>query len=192
MQRLDPAPVLLDRPHHQPAPVVQHPLLGHRFDGVDNLGPANTDWEKELTRTALAMNHNLAFSGGTGQTHYRASLNYMNEEGVALSSGLERIQGRLNATHNAFDNRLRLGLNVTTSQVNNDYLPYEVAGGFEGGVFQNVAVYNPTRPITYTDSTGVHYYEIGAGSQSSRVAQPIRQPFGPQVLPQLVKLLDST
>ncbi|PYO67456.1 MAG: hypothetical protein DMD71_07335 [Gemmatimonadetes bacterium] len=132
------------------------------------LGPANTNWERAVTRTAVTHNHNVSFTGGSEDTRYRASLNYMNEEGVALSSGLERIQGRLNATHNAFDNRLRLGLNVTTSQVNNDYLPYEVAGGFEGGVFQNVAVYNPTRPITYTDSTGVHYYEIGAGSQSVR------------------------
>ena len=38
--------------------------------------------------------------------------------GVSLANGLERIQGRLSATHKALDNRMRLGVNVTTSRVN--------------------------------------------------------------------------
>src|SRR5437773_430728 len=157
---------------------VQQQVLLHNADptkGMDssfllpaNLGTANTNWERAVTRSAVTHNHNVSFTGGSEDTRYRASLNYMNQEGVAISSGLRRIQGRLNATHNAFDNRLRLGLNVTTSQVDNDYLPYETGGGFEGGVFQNVAVFNPTRPITYSDSLGVHYYEIGPGSRSVR------------------------
>jgi iron complex outermembrane receptor protein len=129
------------------------------------LGTANTDWANAVNRTAVTHNHNLSFTGGSDITRYRASLNFMNNQGVALSSGLRRVQGRLSATHFALNNRLRLGLNVTTSQANNDYLAYENTGGFEGGVFQNVAVFNPTRPVF--DSTG-KYYEIGPGSQSVR------------------------
>ncbi len=132
------------------------------------LGSANTDWAKAVNRSAVTHNHNLAFTGGSDITRYRASLNFMNDQGVALSSGFRRIQGRLGATHFALNNRLRLGLNVTTSQANNDYLAYENEGGFEGGVFQNVAVFNPTQPVTVTDSTGTRYYEIGAGAQSVR------------------------
>ncbi len=135
---------------------------------LKKLGPANTNWERAVTRTAVTHNQNVAFTGGSEDTRYRASLNYMNQEGVALSSGLKRIQGRLNATHNAFDDRLRLGLNVTTSQVDNDYLPYETGGGFEGGVFQNVAVFNPTQPVKVSGANGLQFYEIGAGSQSVR------------------------
>lgn len=132
------------------------------------LGTANTDWAKAVNRTGVTHNHNLSFTGGSDITRYRASLNFMNQEGVALSSGFRRIQGRLGATHFALNNRLRIGLNVTTSQANNDYLAYENSGGFEGGVFQNVAVFNPTQPVTVTDSTGTSYYEIGSGSQSVR------------------------
>jgi iron complex outermembrane receptor protein len=132
------------------------------------LGTANTDWAKAVNRTAVTHNHNLSFTGGSDITRYRASLNFMNQQGVALSSGFRRIQGRLGATHFALNNRLRIGLNVTTSQANNDYLAYENSGGFEGGVFQNVAVFNPTQPVTVTDSTGTSYYEIGPGSQSVR------------------------
>jgi len=133
-----------------------------------SLGTANTDWAKAVNHTAVTNNHNLSFTGGSDITRYRASLNFQNQQGVALSSGFRRIQGRLGATHFALNNRLRLGLNVTTSQANNDYLAYENEGGFEGGVFQNVAVFNPTQPVTVTDSTGTRYYEIGLGAQSVR------------------------
>jgi TonB-linked SusC/RagA family outer membrane protein len=123
------------------------------------LGPANTDWASAITRTSVTHNHNLAFSGGDETTRYRASMNYAKEEGVTLSTGLERIQGRLNATHSDLNNRLRIGINVTTSRVNNTYLTYENQGGFQGGVFQQMAVFNPTQPITFTDSLGTHYYD---------------------------------
>ena len=139
-------------------------------DRLDNLGSANTDWERELSRTGVTHNHNLAFSGGGADTRYRASLNYMNQQGVVLSSGFERYQGRLNGTHNAMDGKLRLGLNMTASRVDNDYLAFENSGGFEGGVFMNAVQFNPTRPVMTTDagSGGMRYYELGTGRQSVR------------------------
>src|SRR2546425_2491926 len=88
----------------------------------------------------------------------------MKQQGVAISNGLERIQGRLSATHKALDNRMRLGVNVTTSRVNDQYILFENRAGFEGGVFQNAAVFNPTLPIMVNDTT---YYEV-TGSQSLR------------------------
>ncbi len=133
------------------------------FNALDpslvSLGPANTDWASAITRTSVTHNHDLAFSGGNEATRYRASMNYAKEEGVTLSTGLERIQGRLSATHSDLNNRLRIGVNVTTSRVNNTYLTYENQGGFQGGVFQQMAVFNPTQPITFTDSLGTHYYD---------------------------------
>ena len=131
------------------------------------LGTANTDWADAISRTAVTHNHDLSFAGGSEDTRYRASLNYMKQQGVTISNGLERIQGRLSATHKALDNRMRLGVNVTTSRVNNQYIVFENRGGFEGGVFQNAAVYNPTQPVTVTDALGTHYYEV-PGSQSLR------------------------
>jgi TonB-linked SusC/RagA family outer membrane protein len=133
------------------------------------LGPANTNWEDAVTRGSTTMNHNLAFTGGTRDTRYRASLNYMNQKGVVLSNGLERVQGRLNGNHNALRGKLRLGLNLTASQINNDYIPFENTGGFEGGVFANMVMMNPTQPIKVTGPAGTPvFYELGAGTQSVR------------------------
>ena len=131
---------------------------------------SNTNWEDAVTRSSVTHNHNLAFSGGSEDTRYRASVNYAKDQGVTLSSGLERIQGRLSATHSDLNNRLRIGVNVTTSRVNNTYLTYENQGGFEGGVFENVATFNPTQPITVTDSTGTRYYEVGGTTIRNPVA----------------------
>jgi TonB-dependent starch-binding outer membrane protein SusC len=131
---------------------------------------SNTNWEDAVTRTSVTHNHNFAFSGGNEDTRYRASLNYAKEQGVVLSSGLERIQGRISATHSDLNNRLRLGVNVTTSHINNTYLTYDNNSGFQGGVFVNVAVFNPTKPIMVTDSTGTHYYESGSTSVWNPVA----------------------
>jgi len=123
------------------------------------LGGANSDFANAITQTSVTHNHNLSFSGGSEDTRYRASLNYANEQGVTLASALERIQGRLSAAHSDLNGRLRIGVNVTTSRVNNTYITYENQGGFQGGVFQNVAVFNPTQPIMVTDSLGTHYYD---------------------------------
>lgn len=128
-------------------------------------GSANTNWEDELTRNAFATNHNLSFFGGSQTTQYRASLNFFNQEGVVIANGLRRYQGRLNAQHQAIGGKLQLGLNLTASRVHNDYLAFENGGGFEGGVFTNMAIFNPTQPVR--TATG-EYYEIGVGAQSVR------------------------
>jgi TonB-linked SusC/RagA family outer membrane protein len=133
---------------------------------LTSLGTANTDWERELMRTGIATNQNLSFAGGSAATTYRASLNYFDQQGVVRGNGLKRYQGRLNAQHQAFDGRLGLGLTLTASRVNNNYIEMENGGGFSGGVFTNMAIFNPTQPVI--DPTTGRYYEIGTGTQGTR------------------------
>jgi TonB-dependent starch-binding outer membrane protein SusC len=132
-------------------------LGGLAPNALTSLGTANTDWQDAVLRTGIATNHNLAFSGGSAQTQYRASLNYFDQQGVIWGSGIKRYQGRLNANHDAFTGKLRLALNMTASRVYNQYAPMENGGGFTGGLFTNMVIYNPTLPI----KTGAGaYYEI--------------------------------
>ena len=137
---------------------------------ADLNGTANTDWERALLRTAYTTSHNLAFSGGSQQTNYRASLNYFDQQGVVIANGLRRYQGRLNGHTSAVDGRINLDANLTASRVNNRYLAMENGGGFTGGVFTNMAIFNPTLPIETKDPTTNQtvYYELGAGAQSVR------------------------
>ncbi len=137
---------------------------------LDLLGSANTDWEREVTGSALITNHNLAFSGGTQDARFRASLNYMDQDGIVLNNGLQRIQGRLNGTFNAFNDILRMDLRLTSSHTENEYVLFQNTGGFEGNVLQNMIQYNPTQPVTVTnpDTGEEEFFELGTGVQSVR------------------------
>jgi TonB-dependent starch-binding outer membrane protein SusC len=61
---------------------------------------ANTNWAKEILRSAPITNHYLSFSGGTDKTTYRASLGFINQDAI--------VRGK-------FENkRYTIGLNLNT------------------------------------------------------------------------------
>lgn len=47
---------------------------------------ANTNWQDEVTRSALHQKHNLRISGGTGMAHYSLSGSFIDEQGVFIGS----------------------------------------------------------------------------------------------------------
>lgn len=132
---------------------------------LTSLGTASTNWQDAILRNGIATNHNIAFSGGSAQTQYRASLNYFDQQGVVINNGLKRYQGRLNANHDALNGKLRIALNMMASRVSNVYGPIENGGGFTGGIFTNAVIFNPTQPIKTASGS---YYEIGTGAQDVR------------------------
>ncbi len=103
---------------------------------------SNTDWNKEISRNALAHTHNLSFSGGSAQTTYNASVNYRFAEGVAITTGFQQINGRINLKHKALKNRLVFNLDINTTKRNSNY-------GFRDA-FKYATIFNPTAPI-YSD-----------------------------------------
>lgn len=79
---------------------------------------ANTDWFDEILRTGISHNHSLSLSGGNENSNYRASLNYLDREGVALGNELDRLNGRLSFSQKALDNRLEINLTAAITQRN--------------------------------------------------------------------------
>lgn len=64
---------------------------------------ANTDWQKELQRTAISQSHNLFFTNINKNSGFSASMLYLDSEGVIDNSGLERLSGSLAAHQYGFD-----------------------------------------------------------------------------------------
>lgn len=127
---------------------------------------AKTDWNKEITRTAFSHVHNLNFSGGNGGSTYSASLNYRKSEGVAITTGFDQINGRLNLTHKAINNKLVFNFDVSTTRRRSDF-------GFPDA-FKYATIYNPTAPVYSKDPlydlTGGGYYEANFVDYSNPVA----------------------
>ena len=59
---------------------------------------SKTDWNKEISRTAISQTHNLSMSGGSNGTVYNASVNYRDNQGVAIKTGFQQVNARLNLT----------------------------------------------------------------------------------------------
>lgn len=113
-------------------------------------GNANTDWIKEITRTAITNNHNLAVSGGSSAFSYRGSVDYLKQEGIVKNTGFDRIIGRINLDQKALDNRLNVQYNLQFTQTNQQFA--------DNGILRRAAQFLPTLPVR--DAKGA-YSEVG-------------------------------
>jgi len=112
---------------------------------------ANTDWQDEIYRNAFSNNQNVAFSGGNEYGNYRASISHNNQNGVVKNSGKERTIMRLNASTKAFNDKLKLSMNLANTIEHNDYINYGSSGA-DGLLFQAFQR-NPTLPVKNEDGS---------------------------------------
>ncbi|CCH56946.1 TonB-dependent receptor plug [Fibrisoma limi BUZ 3] len=110
----------------------------------------NTDWIKEITRTGLVNNHNIAVSGGSNTFTYRGSLDYINQQGIVKNTGFDRLIGRVNLDQKALDNRLNVQYNLQYTQTNQNFA--------DNGIVRRAAQFLPTLPVR--DAQG-QYSEVG-------------------------------
>jgi iron complex outermembrane receptor protein len=107
----------------------------------------NTDWQDEIFRTGVSQNYNLGFGGAKNASSYRASFGYDNQNGTVKNSGLQRLTGRLNAAHALFNDKIKLDMQFTASNVKNEYAPISDNAGFQGSLIGAVLQANPTVPV---------------------------------------------
>ena len=110
---------------------------------------SNTDWFKEIERTAISQVHNLSMTGGTGKTSYRASLNLRSGDGVLINTGYNQINGRFNVTQKALNDRFTLDLNLASTERESKY-------GF-ADAFRYAAIFNPTATVRSSDPEYLKY-----------------------------------
>ena len=116
---------------------------------IDLVGSGSgTDWQDEITRSALSQNHNLSYSGGSDRASYRASLSLLDQEGIIDKSRLRRYTGRLNSRVFALpDNRLRIDMNLIGSHVIDNGIPRSDVADTDGELITNTLSADPGRPI---------------------------------------------
>ncbi|MEL6192407.1 MAG: SusC/RagA family TonB-linked outer membrane protein [Bacteroidota bacterium] len=105
---------------------------------------SDTDWFDETTQTGFTQVHNLALSGGTGQTSFRASVNYRDAQGIALNTGFNQLNGRINITQRAINDKLSITINLASTTRDSDR-------GFNEA-FRYATIYNPTAPVRSGES----------------------------------------
>lgn len=111
----------------------------HDETGLGTDFGSSTDWFKETTQTGISQVHNISMSGGTGSSTYRASINYRDAQGVQINTGYTQLNGRINITQKALNDKLTLDVNLSASQKDAQY-------GFSDA-FRYATIYNPTAPV---------------------------------------------
>ena len=133
------------------------------------------DFQDELFRTALRQEYQFSVSGGTEISDYYLSLGYLDEEGMAITSGFERISTRLNVNTQPVD-WFETGLNVNASLSDYDFLLAE--GTFTTNPFFYSRMMGPIYPVYLKDERGYNIldddgnkildYGQGDGPQGTR------------------------
>ena len=126
---------------------------------LPDLGESN-DWQDEIFNLGITQSHNLSFGGGSDRSTYQAALNYLNQEGIVRSTGIEKLNGKLRISQNAFDNRLNLIFGIIASHAEDFRVPISETGGFEGDVILSALKLNPTYPVRNVDGTFYQHSKI--------------------------------
>lgn len=108
--------------------------------GILTDGGTNTDWQDELTRTAISKNVNFSMSGGTDKSSYATSFGVDDQEGIFRNSHLKRYSGRLNLTQRALDDKFKVEFNLTGSKIDNTRPD-------ANGIVDRMLGMNPTDPV---------------------------------------------
>lgn len=99
-------------------------IVTYKLDAYRN-SPDVVSVEDWLFRSGVSTSHDLAIGGSTENLNYRASIGYLNTEGIARDQKFERYNARLNLDAKLSD-RFKTGLNINGSLGNRDIIGHDM------------------------------------------------------------------
>ncbi|MCB9264286.1 MAG: TonB-dependent receptor [Lewinellaceae bacterium] len=117
-----------------------------------------TDWQDVIFRTARLQNHTITFSKGSDKTNYSLSGNFFEQEGVIISTGVQRASVRFNMDSEINDFvKIGTNLNLTRSAV--DYQTVD-NGHFGQNIYSGAISAPPTLPVYDEDGVPTNLSQI--------------------------------
>lgn len=137
--------------------VENNPLYGPSSNATPTLPAwaANTNWYKQITRTAPIQNYDLTLSGGSDKANYFAGIGYFDQQGIIIDNYAKRASIRFNSDYTFLNDHVKIGENFTGA-----YRPsLGVANLSESSPIQ-MGPYRAQSivPAVITDTTGMWVY----------------------------------
>ena len=112
------------------------------------LGDANTDWQKEIYRTAISTDHNVTIAGGLANMPYRVSLGFTDQNGILKTSKYNRYTVSANVNPSFLEDHLKLNINGKFMYAHTNYANGDAIGNATRidptqRVYSNDAMYKP-------------------------------------------------
>ncbi|NPD91808.1 SusC/RagA family TonB-linked outer membrane protein [Xylanibacter muris] len=117
------------------------------------VNPQNTDWEKEIHRTALMQTYSIGLSKGEENGSSSLSLSWLDHDGIIKGSDFQKANARFSSDYAFLDSRLRAGGNATVNWWRQHNAP--------GGIEENAIRMHPAR--TVYDSEGNYNDQVAFG-----------------------------
>ena len=149
---------------------------GNIINGAKNV--VNTDWKKEVFKTAGTQEYNLGVSGGNDKSNYFASIGYLDQDGISPNANYKRYSGKMNVESQA-TSWLKLGMNSTFSySIQNT----TVAGSAGASPMYNSIAFPNGVPVYLVDSNGDYILNTN-GNKQYNFTNPVSIDFNPVAIP---------
>ncbi len=109
-----------------------------------------TDWQDEIYRQTMSMDHNLTATGAFKNLPYRFSVGYTDQPGIIKTSKFQRTTVAASLNPTLLDDHLNINFNVNASFIKNQFNN----GGAIGAALQM----DPTKPVNSADGTYGGYW----------------------------------
>lgn len=151
------------------SPVLYNINLPEYIDAEKTMRASDTDWYDEISSVPLIQSYNLSFSNGSKNGKSMFSLGYYDNAGIIKYTFMNRLNLRANTEYNFFNDRLKVGENLSLTYTKRD--KQSVAGmSGNGYVLWSALRVHPIIPV-YTES-GEWGGPVGGMSD---VQNPVRQ-----------------
>ena len=111
---------------------------GTPADGAQHLF-ADTDWQDEIYRTAIATDHNITLTGAYKNLPYRVSLGYTKQQGILKTSDFERYTASVSLNPTFLNDHLTVNFNAKGMYSNTTYANTSAIGA--------ASEMDPTKPV---------------------------------------------
>jgi len=126
-----------------------------------DLGSSTDLYDELINKDNFSHYHNLAASGGSEKSNYRASLFFNDAQGIAKENSKRQFGGRVNVNQKGLQDHLEMQFNLAAnlSKSNllgggvNDDVNSADYGKTSGGDFEQAVQRNPTAPIRNPDGS---------------------------------------
>ena len=137
------------------------------IDNLDLLGTQNTNWQKEIFRTAISHDHNLSLSGAVSTLPYRFSVGYTDQNGILKNTDMQRITGSLSLNPTFFNDALKVNLNVKGMNTHHNY--------GDAGAIGSAVNMDPTQVIMDGSPASAGYFQWANYGANLGTANPVEQ-----------------
>ncbi|KGF35908.1 TonB-dependent receptor [Hoylesella buccalis] len=127
--------------------IINH--YGKDSDAAKALGTSNTDWQKEIYRTAISHDHNVAVQGAVKGLPYRVSVGYTGQQGILKTTDFNRATAAVNLNPSFFQDHLTLNLNAKGMYAETQYANY--------AAISDAFRFDPTQSIYDNGEDAAHY-----------------------------------